>query len=145
MSVYLKYSLILFSIFAGLTIYLIWRDTSSIFYQWAVQLGWSDNVQNVRDLMSSVHMPAWFVYALPDGLWMFAFVLFMMAVWDFRFSGPSRVWILASVFAGLFFEIGQAFISGMGAFDWMDMICMAVGAILPILLFTKNKVYEKVF
>ena len=144
MSVILRYALILFSLLAGLAIYLVCRHTSSPFYQWAVQLGYSGTVDSARSLLSSIHLPAWFIYSLPDGLWMFSFVLFMMAVWDFRFSGTAKIWILTSVCLGLSFEICQAFIKGMGAFDWMDMIFLSAGAFIPVLLFSKHKSYETI-
>ena len=144
MSVILRYVLILFLLLAGLTIYLVLRHTSSPFYNLAVQLGWSESLDSVRNVMSPIHMPVWFVYSLPDGLWMFSFVLFMMAVWDFRFSGTAKIWILTSVCLGLSFEICQAFIKGMGAFDWMDMIFLSAGAFIPVLLFSKHKSYETI-
>ena len=144
MSVLFKYGLILFSLISGLTIYLLWRDTSSHFYQWAVQLGVSELIDSARSLMSTIDVSGWFVYSLPDGLWMFAFVLFMMAVWDFQMTGHGRFWIIISVIVGISFEIFQALVSGMGAFDWVDMLFMTIGAGLPLLLFKKNQVYEKV-
>ena len=135
--------LIIFALVLGLFIYLIFRDQQNPFYIWAIQLGWSDTLNYIRAILVSEHIPAWFIYSFPDGLWMFAFVLFMMMVWDFRFEGIGKIWILSSVFLGITFEICQAFIKGMGAFDWMDMIFLSAGALLPILLFTKKNVYEK--
>ena len=75
---------------------------------------------------------------------MFAFVLFTMAIWDFRFMGMGRIWIIVSVFLGISFEICQSFIQSMGTFDWVDMTFIFVGALLPILMFAKLHVYEKV-
>jgi len=141
----MRYFLIIFALVLGLSIYLICRDIHTPFYNWTVLVGCSGIVDQARQLFSSTLFPDWFIYSLPDGLWMFAFVLFMMMVWDFRFEGIGKVWIISSVCMGISFEICQAFIKGMGAFDWMDMIFLSAGALLPILLFTKHKAYEKVF
>ena len=137
--------LIIFALVLGLFIYLIFRDHQNPFYIWAIQLGWSDTLNYIRAILVSEHIPAWFIYSFPDGLWMFAFVLFMMMVWDFRLEGIGKVWIISSICMGISFEICQAFIKGMGTFDWMDMIFLSAGALLPILLFTKHKAYEKVY
>lgn len=146
MSKYGKYLLIPLSLLVGLMIYLGWRDTSHPFYRKAVSLGWASEVDHFRATAGSVAMPAWFVYSLPDGLWMFAFVLFMLVLWDFRFAGQGKFWIVVAMIAGISIEISQGLTSGMGSFDWVDMLWIMLGAVLPVLLFTnKNKSYEKVY
>ncbi len=127
-------------------IYLGWRDTSHPFYKGIVSHGYGSQIDHFRNIVSSTHLPAWVVYSLPDGLWMFSFVLFMLVVWEFNFSGQGRFWIMAAVLSGLAFEIGQAYSSAIGRFDWCDLSLLAIGAVLPILLFTKKKeIYEQVF
>lgn len=144
MSKYFTYLLIPLSLILGLLIYLGWRDTSHPFYRKAVALGWASEVDQFRAGIGSTDMPAWFIFSLPDGLWMFAFVLFMMVLWDFRFAGQGKFWILAAIITGISFEISQALTSVMGNFDWVDMAWIMVGAVLPVLLFTnKSKSYEK--
>lgn len=91
-----SYSLTLLSLLAGLFIYLVWREPSNPFYQWSIQLGLIQEVNSTRNLVANFQMPSWIVYSLPDGLWMFSFILFMMIIWDFKTTG------LASF--GLFFQ-----------------------------------------
>ncbi|MBP6695956.1 MAG: hypothetical protein KA161_12565 [Saprospiraceae bacterium] len=140
----MRYFLIIFAMAFGLFIYLVCRDIHTPFYNWTVLAGCSGIVDQARQLFSSTLFPDWFIYSLPDGLWMFAFVLFTMAIWDFRFMGMGRIWIIFSVFLGISFEICQSFIQGMGTFDWVDMTFIFVGALIPILMFTKLHIYEKV-
>lgn len=139
-----RFSIILFSLAFGLLIYLLFRQTTSPLFIWVAQFGWADVLNHSRNLVSEVPLPSWFIYSLPDGLWMFAFILFMMTIWDFSFQGVGKVWVILSVMIGISFEICQVFLSGIGTFDWMDMIFLSVGALLPILLFTKYEAYEKV-
>ncbi|MBK9733586.1 MAG: hypothetical protein IPO92_00930 [Saprospiraceae bacterium] len=46
----------------------------------------------------------------------------MMVLWDFKFFGQGKFWILTSVLTGIAFEIFQGMTFGMGTFDWMDMM-----------------------
>lgn len=145
MYVFKRYIVIIFSIALGMTIYLLFRHTTTSLYLLATKLGFSESIDNVRDYVSFLHFPAWFIYSLPDGLWMFSFVLLMMSIWDFRLTGPGKVWIYLSILLGITFEIFQAFVSRLGFFDWIDMIFIILGAVLPLLLFNnKNNFYEKV-
>lgn len=77
---------------------------------------------------------------MPDGLWMFSFVLFTLAIWNFKIINESKIWIYGSIVIGLGYEIMQNFISGYGVFDWVDLWIMTFSAILPLLIFIdKNK------
>jgi hypothetical protein len=146
MSKYFTSLLIPSSLIIGLLIYLGWRDTSHPFYRRAASFGWASEIDGFRASVASFDMPEWFIYSLPDGLWMFAFVLFMMSLWDFKFYGLGRFWIIAAIIVGITFEIAQGFTFGMGSFDWIDLVWIIFGAVLPVLLFTKrNKSYEEVF
>lgn len=119
-------------------IYLGWRDDSHPFFRQAVSMGLGNEVNHLRQMVGIIKMPDWFVYSLPDGLWMFAFVLFIMALWDFRLDGQGRYWTIASILSGLVLEISQFFKSAPGSFDWSDILWMLGGGLLPVLFFTNN-------
>jgi len=140
-----KHILAFISLSIGLFIYLVWRDITNPFYKWTVKFGVSENINVIRETVSSFEMPSWFIYSLPDGLWMFSFVLFMSTLWNNNKSGSGKVWIILSISAGISFEVSQAYIPGMGVFDWIDLSVILLGGLLPILIFSKQKVYEKIF
>lgn len=137
-----KYLIILLSLVAGLFIYLVWRDISSPFYHWAANIGLASEVDFVRNHCSDIRMPSWFVYSLPDGLWMFSFVLTMMTVWGFDLNKNSIQWIGISIAIGFSIEVTQMYFSELGRFDWMDMFFISIGALLPIVFFLKKTTYD---
>ncbi len=137
-----RYSIILLSLAAGLFIYLVWRDISSPFYHWASLLGFNPQVDFLRDALTGITVPSWVVYSLPDGLWMFSFILLMMTIWDFDLNRHSIFWIAVAIAIGFLIEITQMYFYVLGRFDWMDMFFLSLGATLPILVFSKKIKYD---
>ena len=139
MKSFLKYTLIPFSLFLGLLIYLGYRSTSTPFYHWAGELGFREEVDALRNLLLNTNPPTWFINSMPDGLWMFSFVLFTLAIWNFKINKESKIWIYGSIVIGLGYEVMQSFVSGYGVFDWVDFWLMMLSAFLSIVTFSNTK------
>jgi len=94
-----------------------------------------DTMQSFRTIVSEIPYitPDWIIYSLPDALWMFALMLVIMMIWDFRLTRQSIPWIILAVIAGILFEIGQGINIIKGTFDPIDVICILICAFVPLL------------
>jgi hypothetical protein len=97
-------------------------------------LGLEYPIHLFRNIMQSIHLADWVVYSLPDGLWMYSFVLSVLSIWNFKIDQSSRLWLYTAICVGLGFEGMQGFVKGLGVFDWHDLIFMIIGAVLAIRL-----------
>lgn len=140
-----RYSISIFLLLIGLFIYLLFRDITHPFYQWTSVLGLDDNVDFLRNRCSNLSLPVWAIYSLPDGLWMFSFVLLMMTIWDFQFKDDGLIWIVAAIVIGFIIEFTQMYFSKLGRFDWMDVVFLSIGAVLPLLFFKRKTNFELPF
>lgn len=139
----LKYCFIAFSLLLGLGIYLGLRSTSSPFYTLAANLGFKSETDAYRIQIQKFQYPDWLVYSLPDGLWMFSFVLFNLTVWDFTINKQSKIWIYGSILMGLSYEILQSIVKGYGVFDWIDLGLMLLAVLVSSLFVSKNNLKNK--
>jgi hypothetical protein len=92
---------------------------------------------------SGIDFPEWTLYNLPDLLWMFAFIMTIFALWDFKLNRDSLFWLVLCSGSGLLLEFLQLYSILPGSFDVYDLIFLFTGAILPFLLEFKNIIYEK--
>ena len=118
----------------------VYKDTLKMF-------SWFDNI-NVSAAISELrlctvplsgHFPNWFLYSLPDGLWLFSYLSVLLAVWDNVISKHNIHWLLLVPMIAIFSEIGQLFEIVPGTFDIFDLIFYLLGTVLPILIFTNSK------
>lgn len=131
----ITYSMIISSLIFGLLIYLGFRDNLII--------NKLIHGMIIKDYCLSASLPNWFVYSLPDALWMFALILLIVTIWDFDFTKSCIAWIIISFLTGVLFEILQKLKMINGTFDYIDLIFMIIASILPILLTFKVRGLEK--
>jgi len=110
-------------------------------------VSWFDNI-NLSTAISELrlltppladHFPNWFLYSLPDGLWLFSYLSVLLVVWDNVISKHNIHWLLLVPMVAIFSEIGQLFEIVPGTFDIFDLIFYLLGTVLPILIFTNSK------
>lgn len=129
----IKVLLSFFSIFAGGLIYLGFRTQTLALFTWADWIGVSSFVQSWRSICSSVDLPEWVRFSLPDGLWTLSFILLLDSIWmDIR---NKRFIFYASLLPGIAIILEFLQLIGFlnGTFDFMDLICY-FGSILFFLL-----------
>ncbi|HKK89285.1 MAG TPA: hypothetical protein VJ917_10575 [Saprospiraceae bacterium] len=76
-----------------------------------------------------------FLYNLPDLLWMYAFLLMIPLIWGFKFSKEMIFWASSVVFLGFGFELLQYWDLVPGTFDWMDMTGLTMALFISYLTF----------
>jgi hypothetical protein len=117
-------------------------------FRWISALGLQAVVGHLR-LGVSVNpatLPHWFIYSLPDGLWVYALTAFMAQIWrESAKTWPRLFWMSLGLVIGAGSELGQLAGVVPGAFDVLDLcfsIFAAVAAFLIISLKTKRSLNE---
>ncbi len=140
---FLVFLIALAALCVGLLIYTSTRTEALYINQWTATLSGHSLKSFLQDLFSGLTYPSWFVYSLPDGLWMMALMLVIMMIWNFKFNSQSIPWYIGTFLAGILFEAGQAFQWVSGTFDIIDLCFLCIGALLPILFtFLKTRVWQ---
>lgn len=127
---------------SGGFIYICFRPDSLIMFNWINNIGLSDAISALRNKIS-FHLPHWVIYALPDGLWVYSYVIFMSWIWKFDIR-KGIVFILAIPIIGIVSEFAQQFGIIPGVFDWADLICYSVGTAVGIftVIMIENKLKQ---
>ena len=133
-------TLILISIITlsiGTLIYLLFRVSTLKVFSWLNFLG-IDFVNNDLRKKSINYMPKipdWFIFSLPDGIWIFSYVLVMISIWNFTLNKKSIFWMTIIPLVAIFSEIFQIFDFIPGTFDFVDLSFYILGFILPFIIF----------
>ena len=136
-------TLILISIITlsiGTLIYLLFRVSTLKVFSWLNFLG-IDFVNNDLRKKSINYMPKipdWFIFSLPDGIWIFSYVLVMISIWNFTLNKKSIFWMTIIPLVAIFSEIFQIFVFIPGTFDFVDLSFYILGFILPFIIFKKH-------
>ena len=136
-------TLILISIITlsiGTLIYLLFRVSTLKVFSWLNFLG-IDFVNNDLRKKSINYMPKipdWFIFSLPDGIWIFSYVLVMISIWNFTLNKKSIFWMTIIPLVAIFSEIFQIFDFIPGTFDFVDLSFYILGFILPFIIFKNH-------
>jgi hypothetical protein len=128
------------SLIVGGMIYVLFRSVSLKMFKWFKDLHLISAINYLRDIFSTISfgIPNWFIYSLPDGLWTFSYVSFMIWLWGIKINIKSFFWTYLIPLIGIVSEFGQLLGIVPGTFDITDLIFMAIGSITPFYLFIKK-------
>ena len=129
------------SILFGGVIYIAFRSSSIILFKWIDYIALIDPVENLRivTLPYKEYLPDWFLYSLPDGLWMFSYSCVVLVIWKREITKYSLLWWLSLPMIAVFCEVLQYYHYINGTFDIIDIIFFIFGSLLPILINEKIK------
>lgn len=118
----------------GGLIYVGFRDKSLLMFRWFEQLGISSEVDAFRVLVNSEGVYGWVKNSLPDGLWIFAYMFLVDAIWNGSKSICSYIFVFSLPFFALLSELLQ--FSGLfpGVFDWIDVASYSFAIILYVII-----------
>lgn len=125
----------------GVLIYFLFRSNNLILFKWLNIVFPMSDIDLIREhtLILTPYLPDWFLFSLPDGLWIFSFVCFIFTMWGNKLNFNTLFWVALVVLISISHEIGQFFNYFPGTFDILDIIFYLLGVIIPILLFTNLK------
>ena len=131
----------MFTLLLGCFIYISFRQDTLKMFSWFDSINLSAAISELRlfTVPLSDHLPNWFLYSLPDGLWLFSYLSILLVVWDNVISKHNIHWLLLVPTIAIVSEIGQLFGIIPGTFDIVDLTFYLGGTILPILIFTNSK------
>lgn len=112
---------------AGLA-YVAWRTPALRLFAGAEALGLGGAVRVVRNWGGEHAAAGWIAYNLPDGLWLFAFMLTLAAAWPEERSSTFHAWLGVPLALAFGTEFGQLARAVEGTFDGCDLIAYAAAA-----------------
>jgi len=126
------------SLLVGSIIYILFRTNHLKMFSWFEYMGLIDTINNIRNQTSNYHLYDWFLFSLPDGLWLFSYVSLMLFIWKGEIMLKNILWISIVPTIALASEIGQSLNIIPGTYDVNDMIMYIIGAILPLIIYNKS-------
>lgn len=119
----------------GSLLYMLARPANLVAFDWFDAVGLGHLLTAARSATSGIAqaLPHAVKFSLPDGLWAFAFTNTMVAIWGRKLSRASAPWIALGPVVAIGSELGQALDLVPGTFDTVDLVCVVVGGLLPLL------------
>jgi len=139
----LKIILLFFPVVLGGLIYIIFRTDRLIMYHWFEYLNLSDEINTIKSLKNILSLPDWFIYSLPDGLWVFSYTALSLEIWRSPITQRSFFWIFSIPIVAVMSEFLQLFKIIPGTFDLIDTAFYLIGITLPFIKFLNINIYEK--
>ena len=127
---------VILPMFIGGLIYLLFRVDTLLMFQWVDALGLAGPLAAARASVAGfgAALPPWFLFSLPDGLWLYAFGA-QMVILHRESVLPVRVfWICLAPLLALVGEAGQAFGWIPGTFDVVDVLFFSMVSLGVVLL-----------
>jgi len=128
-------ALVILPLLLGGLIYVFFRSIHLIMFKWFESLGFLSPVLYARHFIASlhIHFPSWFIFSLPDALWLFSLTLFFGIIWySGRIAGLLLLFILSLSF-GLFTEFAQYLGIFPGSFDIIDICFQLLSSFAAII------------
>ena len=118
----------------GFLCYFLFRDNSNLLFFQMTKL----NIFPGHKIILPDNIISYFVkYNLCDGLWLLSGILFFRFIW-FNNSKIGQYYIIVFIFIALLYQFLQILEYIPGTFDIMDIITMAIFALLEQLIYIHN-------
>lgn len=116
------------ALFIGGGLYLMYRSEHLVMFDWCKAIAIYPYIQQLRP---QGHFDSWLVYSLPDGLWLFSYIILMGAIWAFNVR-KSLFCSVPMMFIAIGSELLQIPNIIRGTFDVMDLLCYIAGSVIGI-------------
>jgi len=122
----------MFSLVLGIGIYLLFRNTDMLLFQWIPKLEFLKNLYiPVVDYSIFNYM---LLFILPDALWFLSGILFFRFFW-FNNKKYQRIYIFCFYVIAIIFEMCQIIKIIPGTFDILDLLFIVITAFVEGLLY----------
>ena len=123
----------------GGMIYVFFRPESIIMFRWFPFLG---VIHKQVSVFSTIHLPDFLVYSIPDGLWLFSYILLIGVIWNFNYHRCIFLTMLLPVYA-ISHELLQLYHLVPGYFDILDFVVYIIATLVGIsVLVMSNHFYK---
>ncbi len=135
-------------ILVGALIYTFWRKPTLLVFSWYDFVGLNEQIIQWRSSAQAVRavLPNWFLFCLPDGLWVYGITAFMAALWINAPKAYFIFWISVGPILAIGGELGQLIGFVQGTYELTDIAFYLVGFTVAVsVALGKNKRvnYEK--
>ena len=111
------------------------KNYSSIFYSRLAWSGWSNILIRANTILISKSLPRWFIYSLPDDLWVLSNTCINIIIWRCQINRRNILWYLSIPTIGISSEFLQFFGFFPGIFDINDILAYCAGFVVPAFAF----------
>ncbi|MBQ9362343.1 MAG: hypothetical protein IJT97_02870 [Bacteroidaceae bacterium] len=137
-----KWTVAVIFLLCGGTIYTLYRPETLLLFRLFDQLGWTQGIAGWRESASTVALPEWTVYSLPNGLWSAAYILIADAVHGSSSSG-QRLCVAGFIpLLGVVSEVLQGFHWLRGTFDWADMAAYIIPFAIYLMIIKNERTWN---
>ena len=118
----------------GGLIYLLFRSRSLLLFSWLETLHLTTGIYEIRALVRPLRsqIPNFVLYSIPDGTWLYAYVMFYRLIWRERSHKIMWLWLSLGFIASIGLELAQGMGWYAGTFDWMDITIYALAIFLSL-------------
>ena len=122
----------------GGLIYIAYRTDTLLMFKWFAAISLDTPIEYLREMTMSTKstLPGWFLFSLPDGLWIFSYITLTLLIWKNKITKQNVFWIGIIPLVAILSELGQLFGIVSGTFDIVDLTFYIVGVISPLIFFT---------
>jgi len=129
---------------AGSLIYILFRPTTLLMFNWTESLGLMNIISSMRAWADGYDkfLPGWIIYSLPFGLWVSSYMFFIDCIWGRSQALALHVWFWAVPVIAITAEFVQLFSIIPGHFDFIDLLIIFLAAIFGFLatgIYKSNK------
>jgi len=138
-----KFVIALIALLAGGLIYVCWRSETLIMFTWFDTLGIAKPIEALRNTMSGFShlLPGWFLFSLPNALWLFSGLVIFDAIWGPVTSFSKLLWLSILWFIAVGIEVGKVLRLLPGTFDPLDIALMLIASLCALkIIFTSRQV-----
>ena len=108
-------------------------------FSWFETLSIDNSIQLIRNHFSIIYAPPdWFIYSLPNGLWLYSVTFFYVIIWSKKKSNIKYFWLIIGPLIGIGSEVLQLLKIFPGTFSLLDMIFLVIAASIPFYLKTER-------
>ncbi len=130
---YLNYKYILLHVVGpllfGILIYAVFRSVYVV-----------DMQNKIFPILTTSFIPNFFIYNLPDGLWLYALLSAINVIWGNSNLKNKYIWFYIAILIAFLSEILQYFKLFAGTFDWLDILAYLFAITLVFFInFRKSK------
>lgn len=118
-------------------IYIIFRTETLIMFHWLKYLTFSDEINIIKNFRTVYSFPSWFIYNLPDALWIFSYTGISLEIWKHSITRQNIFWIFSIPIIAVLSEFLQFFKIVPGTFDFLDVTFYLLGTISSFYISTK--------
>ena len=129
------------TLFIGGGLYLMCRSESLVMFDWCKAIGIYPFINQLRP---QGDFDSWWFYSLPDGLWLFSYIILMGAIWAFDMR-KSLLCSVPLIVIAIGSELLQLLHIVRGTFDVIDLLSYIAGSVIGffyIKKLNKNNDYE---